>query len=115
MKVLSTRLIRAGSWPIIEASLPRRKAGHETLPIGDLVGTRFRLGNAGTAQFGQSSSTGDPRGPGAQSEAGAILRRSAQERGKVRGGEDQPGGNRGSTASAGALHGFVAEARRTGR
>src|SRR5260370_12588026 len=56
-------LIRSGSRPIIEASLLRRKAGHETLPLGGLVGTSARLGNAGTAQFGQSSGPGDPCGP----------------------------------------------------
>src|SRR5713226_9622306 len=108
-------LIHAGGGSIIEAPLFRRKAGHETLPIGGLVGTRARLGNVGTPQFGQSSGPGDPRGPRTQSEAGAILRGIAQKRGQGRGGEDQPGGNRGSTASAGAVHSFVAEARGAGR
>src|SRR5713226_1075926 len=108
-------LTRAGSGPIIEAAVLRRKAGHETLPIGGLVWIRIRFGNAGTAQSGQSSGPGDPCGSRTQSEAGAIFRGIAQERDKGRGGEDQPGGNCGSTASAGAVHGFVAEARRAGR
>src|SRR5258708_18536023 len=84
-------LTPAGSAPIIEVSLSRRKAGHETLPIPDLGVTRVLLRSAATAQFGQSSSPGHPGGPGTQSEAGTVFHRIAQERGKDRRGYDQPG------------------------
>src|SRR6267154_5236984 len=92
-----------------------RRCFDESSHIGSLVCTPIRFGNPGTTQPGQSSGPGDPCGPRTQSEGGPILRDIPQVRSQGRGGEDQPGGNCGSASTAGAVHSFNAEVRRTGR
>src|SRR6266481_6495383 len=77
-----------------------RRCFDEASHIGSLVCTPIRFGNPGTAQSGQSSGPGDPCGPRTQPEGSPILHGIPQVRSQGRGGEVQPGGNRGSAFTA---------------